>query len=116
MGVSDFEGDEKRDCLNRVVTSIDIITFDIWSVLDMLKEGGKSVCTHEKIVGIWVGTANSEQLHQIMELAMYISAYCDWTFLVASQSLFGRSDLSLLTTGCTLDSSCKTSRAYSTTC
>ena len=37
--------------------------------------------THEEVVGIWVRSTNSEELHKVMELTVYISAYCDGAFL-----------------------------------
>lgn len=37
--------------------------------------------THEKIVGIWIGTANLEELHKIVKLAVDIPAHCNRAFL-----------------------------------
>jgi len=37
--------------------------------------------THEEVVGVRIWPPNSEKFHQIVKLAMYISAYCYWTFL-----------------------------------
>ena len=37
--------------------------------------------THEKVIGIGVWTANLEQLHQVVELAMDIAAHSDGAFL-----------------------------------
>jgi hypothetical protein len=70
------------------------------------------VRTHEEVVGIRVWSTNSEELHQVVKLAMDISTYCHRAFLVflsdsAHQALVGL----ILTTGCTFDSSCRTSRA-----
>lgn len=31
--------------------------------------------THEQIVGLWTHPADTKELHQVVELAMYISAY-----------------------------------------
>jgi len=61
LGISDFESYEESDSFYGVVTSINIIT-------------------HEEVVGIWVWAPNSEQLHQVMKLAMDISAHSDWAF------------------------------------
>lgn len=41
----------------------------------------RAILTHEEIIGIGVGTADTEQFHEIMELAVYISAYRHWAFL-----------------------------------
>jgi hypothetical protein len=61
LRVSDLEGDEKSDGLNRVVTSVNIIT-------------------HEKVVGIGVGSTNLEELHQVVELAVDITTDGDGAF------------------------------------
>jgi len=39
------------------------------------------VCTHEEIVGIRVWSTNSEELHQIVKLAMDVSADSNWALL-----------------------------------
>ena len=72
--------------------------------------------THEEVVRVRVRPANAEKLHQIMKLAVYISAHCNWTFLGrvsvcndGAKSILAKVNL---TTGCTFDSSCRTSRAY----
>lgn len=59
--VTDFQGYEEGDGLNRVVSTIDIVA-------------------HKQIVCVWVRTSNSEQLHQIVKLTMYISTNCDRAF------------------------------------
>lgn len=61
LRVSDFESNEQGNSLYGVVSSINVVT-------------------HEKIVGIWVGTTDSEQLHQIMKLTVDITADCDRAF------------------------------------
>ena len=69
--------------------------------------------THEEVVGVWVWTANLEQLHQVMELAVDVTAHGHWAFLLHKCERFGRKRLELRarTTGWTLDSSWRTSRA-----
>jgi hypothetical protein len=37
--------------------------------------------THEEVIGIWIGAADSKQLHQIMELAMNVAADSHRAFL-----------------------------------
>lgn len=37
--------------------------------------------THEEVVGVWVGAADLEKLHQIVELAVDVTTDGDWTFL-----------------------------------
>lgn len=54
-----FERDEKCDSLNRVVTTVNIVT-------------------HEEIVGFGALTSDLEQFNQIMELTVNVSANCDW--------------------------------------
>lgn len=44
--------------------------------------------THEKIIGVRVGTANLEQLHQVMELSVDVTTDCDGTFLHISERLY----------------------------
>jgi len=61
LGVSDFESNEEGDGFDGVVSSINIIT-------------------HKKVVRIWIWSPNSEELHQVMELAVDISTYCHRTF------------------------------------
>jgi len=41
----------------------------------------RSQHTHEKIICIWIGPANLEELHQVMKLTMNITADGDWAFL-----------------------------------
>jgi hypothetical protein len=42
------------------------------------------VClTHKEVVGIGIWSANLEQFHQIMELAMYVTADSDRAFLLS---------------------------------
>ena len=43
--------------------------------------------THEEIVCVRVGAADLEQLHQIVELAMYITADCDGAFLYQGERI-----------------------------
>ena len=72
--------------------------------------------THEEVVSIRIGPSNAKQLHQIMKLPMDITAYGYWAFLLMIVQHSGHSTESRRvshTTGWTLDSSCKTSLAYS---
>lgn len=56
VAVSDLEGYQKRHRLDRVVTAVNIVA-------------------HEEIIGRRQLTANSEELHQVMELAVNVAAY-----------------------------------------
>jgi len=49
------------------------------------KEQGR---THEEVVGVGIGAANLEQLHQIVELAVNVSADGDGAFLCSSSVSF----------------------------
>ena len=46
-----------------------------------------SLVTHEEVVCVWVWTTNPEELHQVVELAMYVAADGDWAFLVQQSAL-----------------------------
>lgn len=59
IGVSDLASDKECDGLNRVVSTIDIVT-------------------HEKVVGVWQLTTNLEEFFKIIELTMDITADGNW--------------------------------------
>jgi hypothetical protein len=61
LRISNFQSHKESDGFNGIVTSINIIA-------------------HEQIIRVWIWPANSEQLHQVMELTMDVSAYGDWAF------------------------------------
>lgn len=90
FGVSNLERDEEGDRLDRVVTSVDIVSCkqpDVlesrlsWSPAEALRSEGRGCHTHEEIIGIGVGTANLEQLHKIVKLAVDVPAHRDGAFL-----------------------------------
>ena len=56
---ANFKGNEKGHSFNRVVTTVDIVA-------------------HEQVISIGRLATNLEQLSEIMELSMDISANCDW--------------------------------------
>ena len=56
---ANFESDEERHSLHRVISSINIVA-------------------HEEIVCVWKPSSKSEQLFEIMELAMDVSTDGDW--------------------------------------
>lgn len=56
--VANLQGDQKRNGLDRVVATIDVIA-------------------HEKIVGVRAVASNSEQLNEVMELTVDVSANSD---------------------------------------
>ena len=56
--IADFKGDKQGYGLDRVVSSVDVVT-------------------HEQIVGVWRMATNLEELAQVMELPVDVSAYCD---------------------------------------
>lgn len=69
--------------------------------------------THEKVVCVGIGAADLEQLHEVMKLPMNITTNSDGAFLhnMVSPLSDERSYHQIRTTGCTLDSSCRTSLA-----
>ena len=56
-----FERHEKRDRLDRVVSSVDVVS-------------------HEEIICIWRVSSDAEQLHQVMKLTVNITTDGDRTF------------------------------------
>lgn len=42
---------------------------------------GRGWRTHEEVVGVGVGAADLEQLHQVVELAVNVTAHSDGAFL-----------------------------------
>ena len=56
---SHFEGDEERHSFNGVVATVDIVT-------------------HEEVVGLGALASDLKQFDQVMELAVNVSANCDW--------------------------------------
>ena len=58
---ADLEGDQKRDSLDRVVTSVYVVS-------------------HEEIVGVGRLASDLEKLSQVVELSVDISADCHWGF------------------------------------
>ena len=54
-----LKGDQERDCLDRVVASIDVVT-------------------HEQVVGVRGLPSNLEELAQIMELSMDVTTDGHW--------------------------------------
>ena len=54
-----LECDEQSDSLDTVVAAIDVVT-------------------HEEVVRVWGLPTNLEQLTQVMELAMNVTADCHW--------------------------------------
>lgn len=56
--VADLERDEQSHSLDREVTAINVVA-------------------HEEVVGVRVGPANLEQLHQVVELTVDVTAYGD---------------------------------------
>lgn len=57
--IADLEGNQKRHRFHRVIASIHIVT-------------------HEKIICVWNFPSNSKQLHQVMELTVYVSTNGHW--------------------------------------
>ena len=57
---TDLKCDKESHSLNRVVSSIDIVT-------------------HEQVVGLWRASSNLEKFSQVMELSVDVSTDCDWS-------------------------------------
>jgi L-ribulose-5-phosphate 3-epimerase UlaE len=56
--IADFEAEEKEKGFEGVEASVDEIA-------------------HEKIICVWNVAADSEEFHQVMELAVNVAAYCN---------------------------------------
>ena len=58
VGIADFEAEEKQEGFERVKAAVDEVA-------------------HEEVVGIRHVATDSEELHQVVELAVDVAAYCD---------------------------------------
>jgi len=83
--VSYLEGNEKGNGFYRVVTPINVIACMQWSVC--FKGNGKTVYTHEEVVGIRIWSTDSEEFHQVVKLPMNVSAYGYGAFLLIALKL-----------------------------
>lgn len=61
LGVADLQRDQEGDGLDGEVSTIDVVA-------------------HEEVVCVWVGAADLEELHQVVELAVDVAADGDWAF------------------------------------
>ena len=84
LRISDLESNKQGDSLDRVVATIDIVACPSSVTVASNKA---SRLTHEEVIGIWIGTTDTEQLHQVVELAMDVATYRDWAFLHDSVSV-----------------------------
>ena len=58
---ANLQGDEERDAFDTVIATIHIIS-------------------HEEVVCVRTVAANSEELHEVVELSMYVTTYRHWAF------------------------------------
>jgi len=73
----DLEGDKERDSLHAVVASVHVVS-------------------HEQVVGVRRLSSDPEQLHQVVELSMNVSAHGHRTFHGLDIALFGQDLLGFL--------------------
>lgn len=81
LGISDLQGDEQGHCLNRVVSTINVVTWFSISRRDRQTVTSQKILTHEQVVGVWIRTTNFEELHQVVELTVDITTHRDGAFL-----------------------------------
>jgi hypothetical protein len=80
LRIADFEGDKKSDSLDRVISTIHIVSCE--RLLAKRVTGcGAGSRTHEEVVCVWVWTSDPKQLHQVMELTMDIPTDSHRAFL-----------------------------------
>jgi hypothetical protein len=78
--VTHFERHQERDCLYRVIASIDIVSHEqIIAVTEKIVDYGTDVRLWGHIRGGWLAS-NPKEFHEIMELAMNVSTNCHRTF------------------------------------
>jgi hypothetical protein len=84
LWVANLQGDEQCHSLYGEITAINVIAC-MEHVSVKSKSGQRTGRrTHEEVVGVGVGASDLEELHQIVELAVDISADGDRTFLSGS--------------------------------
>lgn len=79
IGVSNFEAQEQEEGFERVKATVDKVTCArTGSALSQQLAcvlGGRMEATHEEVIGVWHVATDAKQLHQVMELAVYVAAY-----------------------------------------
>lgn len=69
--VPNLQAQQQQETLQRVKTSVHEIA-------------------HEEVIRIWHISTDSEKLHQVMELAVYVAAYCDWSIDLNDVAFFDK--------------------------
>lgn len=80
LGVSNLESDEKCDCLDGIVSTVDVVAWEQGSARKLAKHANRGH-THEEVVGVGVRAADLEQLHQVVELAVDVATNRHRAFL-----------------------------------
>lgn len=77
---ANFQSDQEGNSLNGIVATVNVV-----ACISRSAQGTSIrrnlILTHEEIVGVWIWSANLEELHQIVELAMYVTTHGDRAFL-----------------------------------
>ena len=67
--IADFEAEEEEEAFKRVESAVHEIA-------------------HEEVVGFRHISSHPKELHEVVELAVYVAAYCDWSIDLNDVSFF----------------------------
>ena len=77
---ANFQSDQEGNSLNGIVATVNVVAC-IYGSAQGTRICRSLILTHEEIVGVWIWSANLEELHQIVELTMYVTTHGNRAFL-----------------------------------